>query len=64
MGIDGAGELKAMRDAGALTIVQDSGSAAVYGMPGEALRLGAAMHVMAPEAIAATLNRSVRHKGA
>ena len=48
MGKDGAGELKELRDDGALTIVQDRGSAAVYGMPGEALRLGAAMLVLEP----------------
>ncbi|HJV59404.1 MAG TPA: chemotaxis-specific protein-glutamate methyltransferase CheB [Albitalea sp.] len=56
MGHDGARELKAMHDAGALTMVQDSASAAVYGMPGEALRLGAADHVLAPQAMAAALN--------
>jgi two-component system chemotaxis response regulator CheB len=48
MGKDGAAELKQLRDDGALTIVQDRGSAAVYGMPGEALRLGAAMLVLEP----------------
>jgi two-component system chemotaxis response regulator CheB len=56
MGRDGARELKALRDAGALTVVQDRASAAVHGMPGEALRLGAAMQVLAPEDIAAALN--------
>ncbi|WP_280156194.1 chemotaxis-specific protein-glutamate methyltransferase CheB [Piscinibacter sp. XHJ-5] len=63
MGHDGARELKALRDAGALTMVQDSESAAIYGMPGEAVRLGAAMHVLSPEAIAATLNRLVEAEG-
>jgi two-component system chemotaxis response regulator CheB len=59
MGQDGAKELKAMRQAGALTLVQDSSSAVIYGMPGEAVRLGAAAHVLPPETIAATLNRLV-----
>ncbi len=57
MGRDGAQELDAMRRAGALTIAQDKASAVVHGMPGEAVKLGAAVHVMAPETIALTLNR-------
>uniref|UniRef100_UPI002FCDADCC CheB methylesterase domain-containing protein n=1 Tax=Duganella sp. S19_KUP01_CR8 TaxID=3025502 RepID=UPI002FCDADCC len=56
MGRDGAQELKTMQEAGALTIAQDSDSAIVNGMPGEAVRLGAARHVLAPEAIAGLLN--------
>ncbi len=56
MGRDGAQELKDMRDAGALTIAQDRDSSIVHGMPGEAVKLGAAQHVLAPEAIAALLN--------
>jgi two-component system chemotaxis response regulator CheB len=61
MGRDGAQELDLMRRAGALTIAQDQASAVVHGMPGEAIRLGAASHVMAPETIALTLNRLLRH---
>lgn len=56
MGKDGALELKRLRDAGAVTIVQDRGSAAVYGMPGEALRLGAAMLVLEPARIGKALH--------
>lgn len=59
MGMDGARELSAMRQAGALTMVQDRDSALIYGMPGEAIRLGAAMHVFAPQDMAAALNRLV-----
>jgi two-component system chemotaxis response regulator CheB len=59
MGRDGAQELKAMRDAGALTIAQDKASSIVYGMPAEAVRLDAADHVLDPPAIAATLNQCV-----
>ncbi len=55
MGRDGAEELKLMRDAGAVTFAQDQESSVVHGMPGEAIRLGAAMHVGNPERIAATL---------
>lgn len=46
MGCDGAAGLKAMRDAGASTIVQDERSCAVFGMPKEAIAVGAAQHVL------------------
>jgi len=59
MGYDGAKELAAMRQAGALTMVQDRESAVIYGMPCEAVRLGAAMHILAPHDMAAILNRLV-----
>lgn len=52
MGKDGAAELRRMRDRGAVTIVQNCESAVVPGMPGEAIDLGAATHVLAPEKIA------------
>ncbi|MBD9391461.1 chemotaxis response regulator protein-glutamate methylesterase [Acidovorax sp. ACV01] len=42
MGDDGARGLKAMRDAGATTLAQDEASSVVYGMPKEAVKLGAA----------------------
>ncbi len=42
MGADGARCMKEMRDAGARNIVQDEESSVVWGMPGEAYRLGAA----------------------
>ncbi len=51
MGSDGAYEMKLMRDAGAVTIAQDSISSVVFGMPGEAVKLGGAEFVLAPEAI-------------
>jgi len=56
MGRDGAEELKLMKDRGAMTIAQDEGSSVVYGMPGEAVKLGGATYVLPPEKIAATLN--------
>ena len=55
MGQDGARELKLLRDAGGLTLAQDAASCAVDGMPGKAVRLGAAMRVMPPDDIAASL---------
>jgi two-component system chemotaxis response regulator CheB len=57
MGKDGAAELKQLREQGALTIVQDRASSAVYGMPGEALRLDAAMLVLQPPEIGKLLQR-------
>ncbi|MEW6209389.1 MAG: chemotaxis-specific protein-glutamate methyltransferase CheB [Acidobacteriota bacterium] len=52
MGRDGAAELKLMRDRGAVTFAQDESSSVVHGMPGEAIRLGAAARVLPPEKIA------------
>lgn len=57
MGRDGAAELKLMRDRGAITFAQDQFSSVVHGMPGEAIRLGAATRVLAPERIAEELAR-------
>jgi two-component system chemotaxis response regulator CheB len=55
MGKDGAAELKRMKDCGATTFAQDAESSVVHGMPGEAIRLGGATHVMTPEEIGAAL---------
>ena len=55
MGRDGADELKTMKAQGAVTIAQDEESSVVYGMPGEAVKIGAAAHVLPPEGIAAML---------
>jgi two-component system chemotaxis response regulator CheB len=41
MGDDGARGLKQMRDAGARTVGQNEATCVVYGMPGEAVKLGA-----------------------
>lgn len=55
MGRDGADELKVLRDKGAITFAQDKDSSVVHGMPGEAIKLGAATLVLPPEKIAAVL---------
>lgn len=55
MGKDGAVELKLMKDRGAVTIAQDRESSVVHGMPGEAIELGGAMHVLPADNIAAAL---------
>ncbi len=57
MGRDGAEQLLQLRQAGALTMAQDRASSVIFGMPGEAVRLGAAMHVLSPQDMAVTLNR-------
>lgn len=46
MGADGAKGLLAMHEAGAHTITQDEATCVVYGMPGEAARLGAADEIV------------------
>lgn len=55
MGKDGAEELLKLRNAGAITIAQDKESSAVFGMPGEAVRINAAKHVLSPEEISEKL---------
>jgi two-component system chemotaxis response regulator CheB len=52
MGVDGAEELKHLREKGALTVAQDRESCVVYGMPGRAVAIDAAMYVLNPEGIA------------
>ena len=52
MGRDGAKGLKALRNAGALTIAQDSKSCVVYGMPKAAAELDAAVEILPLETIA------------
>jgi two-component system chemotaxis response regulator CheB len=51
MGKDGAAELKLLRDRGAETIAQDRESSVVHGMPGEAIELGGATHIVSADKI-------------
>jgi len=60
MGKDGAQGLLNMRNAGAHTIAQDEASSVVWGMPGEAVHLGAAVEVVSLTQVAAHLLRSIR----
>ena len=55
MGRDGAAGLLALRHAGALTIAQDEATSVVFGMPKEAIEIGAAHRVLALNQIAPAL---------
>lgn len=55
MGSDGARGLLAMREAGARTLAQDEATSVVFGMPREAIALGAAREVLPLQGLAAAL---------
>lgn len=61
MGDDGAKGLKEMHDVGAWTVAQDEDSCVVYGMPKEAVKLGAADRILPlrdiPDAILGRISR-------
>lgn len=57
MGRDGVEGLQAMKERGGVTIAQDEASSVIYGMPGEAVRLGAATCALPPEKIVAMLGQ-------
>jgi two-component system response regulator WspF len=60
MGRDGARGLKTLRNAGALTIAQNSESCVVYGMPKAAVELDAAVEILPLETIASCLTNSLK----
>jgi len=62
MGRDGAQGLKSIREAGGRTIVQDEATSLVFGMPGEAIRRGAAEIVSPLEKIADEIVQAIRPK--
>jgi len=55
MGADGAQGLLRMRQAGAHTIAQDEATCVVFGMPREAIKLGAAVEVLPLQSIPAAI---------
>lgn len=57
MGRDGAAGLLAIRRAGGFTIAQDESTSVIYGMPREAVSLGAAQSVLALEEIGSHIVR-------
>ena len=61
MGVDGARGLSELHRQGCLTIAQDQATSVVWGMPGEAVRLGAASEVLALEDIPERLKLVARH---
>jgi two-component system chemotaxis response regulator CheB len=60
MGDDGAKGMLEMKQAGAYNIAQDESSCIVFGMPAEAIKLGAADKVMPLENIANEVVRICR----
>lgn len=63
MGRDGVTGLSRLRAAGGVTVAQDEATSVIFGMPGEAVRVGAAEHVLSPKEIA-RLIRSSTGRGA
>jgi two-component system chemotaxis response regulator CheB len=63
MGRDGADGLGRLRAAGAVTVAQDEATSVVFGMPGEALRRGAAEHVLSPMEIARLIRSLTAQEG-
>lgn len=61
MGDDGARGLREMHEAGAETIAQDEASCVVFGMPKEAIKLGAADHIMPLTKIAEAILHHLTH---
>lgn len=62
MGRDGAYGLKAMKDAGAYTIAQDQATSTVFGMPKQAILLGAADQTLPLFDISSNLIRALKSK--
>jgi two-component system chemotaxis response regulator CheB len=60
MGSDGAKALREMRDAGSYNIVQNEATSVVFGMPREAIALGAANEVLPITEIAAAVIARIR----
>lgn len=60
MGRDGSRELLEMKNAGALTIAQDEASSIIFGMNGEAVKIGAPTYILSPEAIAVLITSLVK----
>ncbi|WP_277816385.1 protein-glutamate methylesterase/protein-glutamine glutaminase [Neptunicella marina] len=61
MGKDGAQGLFNMRKAGAVTMAQDEQSCVVYGMPKEAVNMGAVQQVLSLDAIAPAITDYLKH---
>jgi two-component system chemotaxis response regulator CheB len=64
MGRDGVSGLAELQRKGGITAVQDEESCVVFGMPREAIRAGAAAHVLSPPEIAQLIKSSLVEPGA
>lgn len=60
MGMDGALGLKELRDSGAPTLAQDENTSVVWGMPGEAVKLGGVDQILPLQHIGAETLRLVK----
>jgi two-component system chemotaxis response regulator CheB len=56
MGADGARGMLELKEAGAMTFAQDEKSAVIFGMPREAIKLGAAQKTGNPDELIHWLN--------
>jgi len=63
MGRDGADGMMSIAAAGGITIAQDEASSTVYGMPKQAVELGAVQHILPLEQIAPALAALVNNHG-
>jgi len=63
MGRDGSSGLLAMRQAGAHTLAQDEATSIVYGMPKEAVALGAVERILPIQAIGPAILRHIEKEG-
>ncbi len=63
MGDDGARGLKEMHDAGAWTVAQDEATCVVYGMPKEAVKLGAVDRILPLQDIPSAILGRISRKG-
>ena len=63
MGRDGAAGLLAIRRAGGFTIAQDETTSVIYGMPREAVSIGAAQSVLALDDIGLQIARLLEDSG-
>jgi len=57
MGSDGAAGMLTLKEAGATTVAQDEASCVVFGMPREAIRLGAAQKILPLDQMAGCIER-------
>ncbi|MCH8548228.1 MAG: chemotaxis response regulator protein-glutamate methylesterase [Balneolaceae bacterium] len=62
MGADGAKGLLNMKETGAHTIAQDEATSVVYGMPGEAKKIGAAKEILPLQNIAGAIINNLKKK--